>query len=143
MGATDVSEDNALDFADGTQDLTGKAVLDDPIVGREVTIEDDRGQGALAFRPLPSPQAPSAEAIARHYLTHMPFAPWCPFCVAFRKPNHPHRRSKLIGREVPLMVADYAFVRNSQDVVLLKLLIVRCYPSRLFFACVVDRKGGR
>ena len=128
--------DDALDFADGTQDLTGKAVLNDPIVGRELTIMDDRGQGALAARPLPTPQAPSAEAIARHYLTHMPYAPWCPFCVAFRKPNHPHRKPRHAGREIPLMVADYAFVRNSQDAVLLKLLIVRRYPSRLFFACM-------
>ena len=130
----------AHDF-DGVMDLKGHAVLDDPIVGHEVTISDDHGPGALAVRPLPSPHPPTPQAMARHFLTHVPYAPWCPFCVAFRKPNNQHRRGKRGERVIPLMVADHAFVRNSEDVVRLKLLIARCYPSRTWFACVVDRKG--
>ena len=118
----------AIDAADGVQHLAGKAILNDPIVGREMTIMDDKGPGALAARPLPSPQLPSAEAIARHYLTHMPFASWCPFCVAFRKPNDHHRKSQHDGREIPLMVAEYAFVRNSQDVVFIKTLGCEMVP---------------
>ena len=38
-------------------------------------------------------------------------------------------------------MADYAFVRNSRDEVLLTLLVVRLYPSGLWFVCVCDRKG--
>ena len=59
------------DIEDGVQDLRGHAVLDDPIVGREVTIVDDNGPGAIAVRPLPSPQQPSPQAMARHFLTHL------------------------------------------------------------------------
>ena len=43
--------------------------------------------------------------------------------------------------QLPLLVADYAFVRNSLDAVLLKLLVVRVYPFGLWFVTVVDRKG--
>ena len=57
----------------------------------------------------------------RQFINHVPFASWCPFCVGFRKPNHHRRRCKTGGREIPLLVAEYAFVRNTQDVVLLNL----------------------
>ena len=126
---------------DGVYGLRGHADLSDPIVGKEQTILDDNGPGALAVRPLPSPQQPSREAMLRHFLTHVPYAPWCPFCVGFRKPNLHHRRCKPSGREIPLLVADYAFVRNSLDDVLLKLPVVRVYPYGLWFVTVIDRKG--
>lgn len=38
-------------------------------------------------------------------------------------------------------MADYAFVRNTRDEVLLTLLVVRLYPSGFWFVCVADRKG--
>ena len=82
---------DGLDLDDEVQDLHGRAVLDDPIVGREVTILDDNGPGAVAVRPLPSPRQPSALEMARHFILHVPYAAWCPFCVAHRKPNHHHR----------------------------------------------------
>ena len=47
---------------DGVEDLQKHAVLNDPIVGHEVTIMDDHGPGGLAVRPLPSPRAPSPQA---------------------------------------------------------------------------------
>ena len=132
----------AHDF-DGVMDLKGHAVLDDPIVGHEVTISDDHWPGALAVRPLPSPHPPTPQAMAWHFLTRGPYAPWCPFCVACRKANHQHRRGKHGERVIPLMVANNAIVRVSEDVVPWKLLMVRCYPSRMWCACVVDRKKGR
>ena len=71
-------------------DLAGIADLSDPIVGRHVTYSDEQGPGALPVRPLPSPQEPSPAAMARHFLTHLPYASWCPFCVAFRRPKNHH-----------------------------------------------------
>ena len=106
-GAEVAQGDSDVLDSDGVHDLEGFADLKDPIVGHEVIISDDRGAGALAARPLPSPQAPSPQAVERHFLTHLPYALWCPFCVAFRKPNHHHRRRRGDGREIPLMVADY------------------------------------
>ena len=54
------------DSKDGVQDLRVRAVLDDPIMGKEVTIVGDNGPGALAVRPLPPPQQPAPQAMARH-----------------------------------------------------------------------------
>eukprot|EP00972_Heterocapsa_arctica_P109599 16134335-Heterocapsa_arctica.AAC.1 len=34
--------------------------------------------------------APSALEQARHCLTHLPFAKWCPICVKARAANQPH-----------------------------------------------------
>ena len=124
-------EGNAKHDLDDVRDLNGRADLADPISGYDVTFKDDTGPGALTIQPLPSPKQPSPAAIARHFLTHLPYAPWCPFCVSFRRPNHHHRRRRSSARLIPLLVGDYAFVRNSRDEVLLTLLVVRLYPSSL------------
>ena len=89
---------------DVVRDLSGHADLSDPIVGYDVTFSDDKGPGALAIRPLPSPQEPSPSEMARHFISHLPYAPWCPFCVAFRRPNNHHRRCHDSARLIPLLV---------------------------------------
>ena len=59
------------------------AQLGDPIVGRAVkTWDDATGEGARSARPLPSPKAPTQAAWNLHRLTHLPYACWCPVCVA-------------------------------------------------------------
>ena len=65
--------------ADVVLDLEGVADMSNPIVGRDVTFSDDHGPSAVAVRPLPSPQEPSPAAMARHFLTQLPYASWCPF----------------------------------------------------------------
>ena len=121
--------------ADDVRDLTGLADLSDPIVGYDVVFSEDNGPGALAIRPLPSPREPTPAETAKHCLSHLPYASWCPFCVAFRRPNNHHRRCRDPALLIPLLVGDYAFVRNSRDEVLLTLLAVRLHPSGLWFVC--------
>ena len=87
------------------------------------------------------PKAPSKEIQARHNLTHLPYASWCPWCVMGRRTNSPHFRSSGSDRSLPLFVADYAFVRDREDEVMCKLLVGKLYPSRKVLACVVDSKG--
>ena len=41
-----------------------------------------------------SPVLPSAEVMARHCLTHIPFRSWCDLCVPASAPHNPHRRSE-------------------------------------------------
>ena len=50
-----------------------------------VEIAEDR----LA-ESLPVPERPSEEAVARHQLTHMPYAAWCHDCVAGRAVEDAH-----------------------------------------------------
>ena len=45
-------------------------------------------------------------------------------------------------RPVPLIVADYAFVRDHEDKELAKLLVVKVEPSNLLLCIVVDQKGN-
>ena len=89
---------------------------------------------------LPSPDQPTARDIELHNLSHMPYRSWCPFCVAGRRNNSGHRTTKSV-RKIPLIVADYAAVRNQRDQDLLSFLVVRLYPQRVTFACAVDVKG--
>ena len=68
------------------------AQLDDPIVGIElVTWDKDLGAGAKPARDLPPPKAPSAAALARHRLKHMPYCSRCPICVANTRPMTPQQ----------------------------------------------------
>ena len=54
-----------------------QAMLDDPIVGVEVVLEDHNGPGARQARPLPSPKSMSPAQRAIHDLTHLPFDEGC------------------------------------------------------------------
>ena len=102
---------------------------------------DERGQGALPFKMLPSPKEPTQAQRERHNICHWPYESWCPVCVATRRPNDHHRTCLRTDREVPLLVADYAFVRNSNDDALVCVLIARLKPLGVFLACIVPNKG--
>ena len=83
------------------------ALMGDPIVGMEyVTWEDGKGPGALPAKPLPSPKSLTDAQRRIHDLTHLPYEPGCPICVSSRRPNDHHRKSKDVGRSIPLLVGD-------------------------------------
>ena len=106
----------------------------------DVYVESDGGEFQAA-RGASVPKAPSREVQARHNLTHLPYAAWCPWCVMGRRSNAPHYRSDGSDRSLPLLVADYAFVRDRDDEALATLLVGKLYPSRKVLACVVESKG--
>ena len=60
--------------------------------------------------------------------------------MACRRPNTHHRASQL-QRTIPLLVGDYGFARNAIDQSLITVLVMRLYPYKMYFACVVDVKG--
>ena len=43
-------------------------------------------------RALTSPIRPSAEDVALHNITHLPYRNWCPICVRAKAKEDPHRR---------------------------------------------------
>ena len=105
--------------------------------------EEKIGDGG-AQKPMgrPEPGTPTKDEYDRHMLTHLPYRRWCWFCVAARRRNDPHFRLPPFSRTMPLMVADYCFVRDSRDQDLLVLMVVRMYPSRATFAIPCDVKGS-
>ena len=80
--------------------------------------------------------------MALHDLAHLPYRSWCPHCVRARRQCSQHRsKSASFQRKVPLLVADYAQIRDSHDEELATLLIGRIYPAKALFAVVCDQKG--
>ena len=117
------------------------AMAGDPIVGMDrVVYDESTGSGALTAQPLVSPKSMSATKRAAHNLTHLPYDPGCEICVSTRRPNT-HHRSVKTDREIPLLVGDYCFPKHSGDAESLTTLVIRVYPYKLFFVCVVPMKG--
>ena len=119
-----------------------QALRDEPIIGVEQVIHDENGPGALKPRPLPTPKAMTAAQKAVHDMSHLPHDPGCPICASSRGLNLPHQPSHEHLRVIPLLVADYCFVRFLGDSILQTVLVMRLYPYRLLFACCVPAKGA-
>ena len=63
-----------------------------------------------------SPAKPSADEVARHDVTHVPYRNWCPICVAAsaREDRHP-RQAKVDTMEgLPIIQADYDLLEAQQ-----------------------------
>ena len=82
--------DDDVNVDDVVHDLKGVAVLGDPIVCTAVVTVDERGQGALAATPRPSPKEHTPAAKETHKQTHVPVENWCASNVASRRP-HAHQ----------------------------------------------------
>ena len=87
------------------------AVMDDPIVGHSGILLDENGPAARQATPLASPPTMTPLEKEIHDLTHLPFDPACPICMATRSPNLMHLPSHGHLRVVPLLVADYCFMK--------------------------------
>ena len=119
----------------------------DIVDGGEVRIDDsyelDSDEPIVAQTPVgkPSPDTPTAEEVALHWLTHIPYRSWCRWCVSGKCRNAAHRQLPEHSREVPLLVADYCFLRDSRDEDVLTCFVGRLYPSRALVAIPCDVKG--
>ena len=119
----------------------------DAVDGGELRIDGDELAGIdepmLVQTPagLPSPAQPTAIEIALHWLTHLPYRSWCRWCVSAKRRNAPHLRLPDHSREIPLLVADYCFVRNSRDDDVVTVFVGRLYPSRALVAIPCDVRG--
>ena len=80
------------------------------------------------------------EQWARHNLTHLPYHPACPFCIAGKRNNTPHRHSTT-DRKLPLLHSDYGFLRDNLADDLSPFLGVYVKPWKLYWAIPVDIKG--
>ena len=125
-------EDEVLDDVVKDEDVD----LDSVIVGKEpVAAKKPSGMTAL---PLPKLMTPAE--FEKHRLTHLPYHPGCPFCLMGRRPNAHHRRRKAKARSIPHVVADYGFLRSTDDD-LITILVVYSRPWRIYWATVCDVKG--
>ena len=62
---------------------------------------DEAEDDGIAPRVVRDVKTPSAQEMEEHNCTHIPSQPWCPACVAGKKPNSPHKRQAEGGHLVP------------------------------------------
>ena len=120
---------------------------------------DDRGvigrapcAGERIPKTLMSPIKPSAEAIALHYTTHLPYRNWCPVCVKAKVVEDAHRRGANKPDEedkggVPEVGMDYNALDESLDIVeekdsKLKTMVLKDDVSGHLFQHKIDVKGA-
>ena len=118
-----------------------QALFDEQIVGVELVVADENGPGAIAPRAVTSPPQMTPAERAKHNLTHLPYHPGCPVCAATRRPNDSHFVSHEHLRVVPILVADYCFMKFADEQCLQPVLVMRLYPYKLFFLCSDPQEG--
>ena len=73
---------------------------------------DEAEDDGIAPRVVRDVKTPTAQEMEEHNCMHMPSQPWCPACVAGKKPNAPHKRQAEGEHLVPDIWLDSAFLRN-------------------------------
>ena len=107
--------------------------------------DGERGAEMLA-RPVP----PSDDERQRHSVTHLPYASWCPTCVAAKARQDPHRRRRAEPAEEqgaeqledrPLVQFDFTFLRVDASEVLLTALSGVIVGTGFGDTVVLERKA--
>ena len=94
-------------------------------------------QDAHEAVPVKSPDAMTAAQQEKHNLTHMPPHTGCTICISTRTPNLVHTASHEHERTIPLLVGDYCFLKRFTETVLATCLVLRLYPYKILFSCIV------
>ena len=111
---------------------------------RRSLVESAREQyksQSLDAIPVSVPQQPSDEERALHELTHVPFRPWCKYCVMSRsKANQHSHMPDPVGesqREFPTIQCDFFFMEPGKEGAVVALLMVDVWSR---FVSVVPLK---
>ena len=124
-------------------DLAGRPDVEGPppsIHVRAGNVVGPTGEVQRA-KPRRAPREPTQEEYDEHMLTHAQYRNWCPYCPAASRPNDPHCQLPPFDRQIPLVVADYCFLRSIIDDTVLPTLVGRLYPARATVAVPCDVKG--
>ena len=110
-------------------------------------------QGSKAGKPdlgqvpqmLRHPDTPTQKEVEIHNATHLPFQPWCKYCIQGKSTNRHHRPSRREAAErdgVPRVFMDYMFLSSIDQEKLSPILVMKDMKSKCIFAHVVPRKGA-
>ena len=104
---------------------------------------DEHGPGALAPRTIPAPKEMTHAERERHFAAgHLPYDSRCDICVRCKRHNTPHSKANESERTIPLLVGDYGFVKDGADEGNATVLVLKLYPYKLVFSCLVSGKGS-
>ena len=111
-------------------------------MGHQNIVDADDGEVCQQADALPEPTVPTRAEVEAHKVTHLPYRSWCKWCVMARRRAAPHRRSQASSRRsIPLLVADYCYMRDCHDTELATVLVVKLYPAKAIIAICVARRG--
>ena len=102
--------------------------------------DDNKGEEVKVRR---APNQPSERELQEHMVTHVPFRPWCPYCVAGKSKANPHRRKEAREITIPEVHMDYMFMRTEEVKKGMPILVAKDRGSKWTMASVVPRKGTR
>ena len=110
------------------------AVFSEPIIGKKPRPPADGVKG------LPVPKEMTPAQVAEHCLSHLPRHDGCPYCTAARRANSHHRSLPPSDRSIPLLHADYGFLK-AKDESVTPFLGGRIHPWKIVFALLCSIKG--
>ena len=83
----------------------------------KLTTSQKKYKEFVAAEPLKEQKQPKPEEVAVHNLTHLPYASWCPVCVACKGKESPHLRENPEKERSsrPTFCMDFCFTGTSHD----------------------------
>ena len=103
--------------------------------------EDEQVGEARTPKMMKDPGAPTQAEVDSHYVTHLPFRPWCPACVAGQAKDKPHHKRKDAEKDIDEIVFDYGFLGTEGLKETLPVQVMKDIRRGLINAHVVPRKG--
>ena len=161
--AEGLAGDGGMSQPDGVEGEEGEGEVVD-LTCQECNADGVGGEAQDPI-PLPDPGKPTAEQLAQHRLTHLPFRAWCPDCVVGKAKDNPHLRQaeERKSESMPTISFDYGFASElktedlsencekdetekheekkevSKDT--LKILVVKDQRTKSIFGHAVPQKG--
>ena len=105
------------------------------------TSTDEAGTEGRKMKRMIDPILPSAEEIADHNLSRIPFRNWCPYCIRGRGKEMNHTRVNTDERGLDEFHMDYCFPGDEFGFKLVILVVVERYTG-MKASIVVPRKGS-
>ena len=93
-----------------SSDIAVSPIVCEPCVVGDV-CEMEEGEQA---KTMNVGHKPSVEEVNMHNLTHIPFRSWCPFCVAGKAKDNPHRGVEDQEAGVNIVDMDYMFLSGKE-----------------------------
>ena len=117
-------------------------VVSEPIVDSEaVALDHRRGGGGLAARPLPSLSKQPQREHPSFNATQLPCTSCRPTCVSCRRPHGHHQLQIDTSRSTHLLAGECAWLKNTGEDYLVRVLLLKLHPRGMMFALAVCRKS--
>ena len=108
-------------------------------LGKDVIVVSggDEGEMAQAASTFKTPMEPTIQEIDDHNATHLPYQPWCKYCVQGKCANRKHSKSTRSQEEkdaVPHVYMDYMFMTSKDEDKMTSILVMKDVKHKMRMA---------